>query len=292
MSDAILRFTALDTAAIEVLLCDADGNLFGSEEPAFEASARVTNRLLADLGIARRFEPDELRRLAVGRNFRATALDLAAAAGIALDPAELERRVREERREVVAHLVTVLRPDPDVREPLRALGRRYRLAVVSSSALDRLAACMAATQLDELLPADRHFSAEDSLPVPASKPDPAIYALAGARLGIAGAQGLAVEDAAAGVRSAVAAGFPTVGNLQFVPPAERRARIAALREAGAAAIVPSWRHLRELLGADAAPAPPRGRRASGESSSASRTATSTNHATPATTHTAIVTSRR
>jgi len=257
VSDEILRFAPLDGTAVKVLLCDADGNLFPSEEPAFVASTRVTNRLLGDLGIARRFEPDELRRLAVGRNFRATAVDLADAAGIAIDPDELERRVLDERREVVAHLVAVLRPDPAVRGPLRELGRRFGLAVVSSSALERLAACIAATALDELLPAERRFSAEDSLPVPVSKPDPAIYRVAGARLGIADAEGLAIEDAEAGVRSAVAAGFPAVGNLQFIAPGERAARIAALRDAGAAAIVPSWRHLRDLLGADATPAPPR-----------------------------------
>ena len=32
---------------VRYLLCDADGNLFPSEEPAFEASAEVTNAFLA-----------------------------------------------------------------------------------------------------------------------------------------------------------------------------------------------------------------------------------------------------
>jgi hypothetical protein len=64
-----------------------------------------------------------------------------------------------------------------------------------------------------------------------------------------------VEDAVAGVRSAVAAGFPTVGNLQFVPAGERQERIAALRRAGAAAVVPSWSHLAALLGSDPKAAP-------------------------------------
>ena len=43
------------TEQLTTLLCDADGNLFASEEPAFEASAEVTNRFLAELGDARRF---------------------------------------------------------------------------------------------------------------------------------------------------------------------------------------------------------------------------------------------
>ena len=71
------------------LLCDADGCLFPSEEPAFVASAEVTNRLLSELGIERRFAAEELKAYAVGRNFRATALDLAAQHGVDLDAAEL-----------------------------------------------------------------------------------------------------------------------------------------------------------------------------------------------------------
>jgi HAD superfamily hydrolase (TIGR01509 family) len=248
VSGETLRFAPLDGAGVKVLLCDADGNLFPSEEPAFAASTEVTNRLLGELGIGRRFEPEELRRRAVGRNFRSTALELASEAGVAIAAGELEEWVLEEQRRVVAHLAAVLRPDRDVTEPLAALARRRRLAVVSSSATARLDACFAATGLDELFAPEVRFSAEDSLPVATSKPDPAIYTFAAARLGISAAEGLAVEDAVAGVRSAVAAGFATVGNVQFVGPEERAERIAALREAGVAAIVSSWRQLGELLG--------------------------------------------
>nr|WP_284289011.1 hypothetical protein [Angustibacter aerolatus] len=46
-------------ADVEVVLCDADGNLFPSEEPAFVASADVTNRLLATLGVDRRYDAEE-----------------------------------------------------------------------------------------------------------------------------------------------------------------------------------------------------------------------------------------
>ena len=234
-------------ADVRTLLCDADGNLFPSEEPAFVASTEVTNRLLADLGIDRRFEPDELRAAALGRNFRATASDLAAEHGVALDPDELERRVVQEREHVIAYLGRVLRPDPAVVEPLTRLAERFSLAVVSSSATSRLAACFTATGLDELFPDEVRYSAESSLPVPTSKPDPAIYTHAGHELGVSGGQALAVEDAVAGVQSAVAAGFPVVGNVQFVGSGEREARIAALREAGALAVVADWAELEVLL---------------------------------------------
>jgi hypothetical protein len=45
----------------------------------------------------------------------------------------------------------------------------------------------------------------------------------------------------------VAAGFETIGNVAFVPPGERAARVDALAEAGAAAVVSSWRELERLL---------------------------------------------
>jgi HAD superfamily hydrolase (TIGR01509 family) len=249
MPGDIRSYAPIDATAVEVLLCDADGNLFPSEGLAFEASTVVTNRLLRDLGVGRQFEVDELRRAAEGRNFRSTALALAAEHGVALPPDELERRVQQEREEVTAHLGRELRPDPAVHEPLRALAERYRLTVVSSSALGRLAASFTAAGLDELFPVADRFSAEDSLPVPTSKPDPAVYLFAGEALGVAGPQAVAVEDAVVGARSAVAAGFPTVGNLQFVAPDERAARIDALRDVGVAAIVESWAQLGELLSA-------------------------------------------
>jgi HAD superfamily hydrolase (TIGR01509 family) len=183
----------------------------------------------------------------MGRSFRSTALELAAEAGTPIEADALERWVVEEREAVVAHLAAVLRPDPAVRGPLAGLAARFRLAVVSSSALPRLDVCFTAAELDDLFPASVRYSAEDSLPVPTSKPDPAIYALAGRHLGVRGPAGLAVEDAAVGARSAVAAGFPTVGNLQFVAPDEVEARVAALEEAGVCAVVPSWSHLAALL---------------------------------------------
>lgn len=254
---------------ITVLLCDADGNLFPSEEPAFVASTTVTNRFLRSFGVERQFTATELRLATTGKNFRTTALDLAVACGIPLAPAlaaqyrglapstlqgagraltaaDLEGWVAEENREVTAYLGAVLTPDVRVIEPLSALARRFTLAAVSSSATSRLAACFEATGLAALFPEHRRFSAEDSLPTPTSKPDPAIYAFAGRRLGVTAAQGLAIEDSLPGAQSAIGAGYRTVGNLLFVPPAERAARQEALQATGVAAIVSSWRELADL----------------------------------------------
>lgn len=230
---------------VEILLCDADGNLFPSEEPAFDASVEVTNAFLAEIGSDRRFTADELRLASTGMNFRTTALCLAADAGV--PDVDVEPWVAEEKRAVSEHLARTLVPHAATSRALARLAEHLPLAAVSSSALARLAGCFTATDLDDLIPPERRFSAEDSLPTPTSKPDPAVYLHACAQLGIAPAAGLAVEDSVVGVRSAVAAGCPTIGNLLFVQPAERAERAAALEAAGVLAVVDSWQGVADLL---------------------------------------------
>lgn len=272
MSDGLTFVRAFDPARITTLLCDADDNLFPSERPAFDASTEVTNRFLARFGVTAPLSAEELRKRAVGKNFRNTALDLAVqcevpldealtqarpaavvastkdlASGNALSADELERWVREERERVTAHLAVTLNPDPQVLEPLRELAAHYALAAVSSSATARLRACFSATGLDSLIAEEVTFSAEDSLPVPTSKPNPAVYLHAGEVLGVAAEQGLAIEDSVAGVSSAVAAGYATVGNVMFVLEEERESRRRELVEAGAVAITDSWRALAQVL---------------------------------------------
>lgn len=272
MSDGLTFVRAFDAAPITTLLCDADDNLFPSERPAFDASTEVTNRFLARFGVTAPLSAEELRKRAVGKNFRNTALDLAVqcevpidqtltqgrpaaviaspddlAGGSALSAEELERWVREERERVTAHLAVTLKPDPQVLAPLRDLAARYALAAVSSSATKRLRACFAATGLDSLISEAVTFSAEDSLAVPTSKPNPAVYLHAGEALGVAAEQGLAIEDSVAGVSSAVAAGYATVGNVMFVLPEERDSRRSELIDAGAFAITDSWRALADAL---------------------------------------------
>ncbi|MGA9493549.1 MAG: HAD family phosphatase [Mycobacterium sp.] len=261
-----------DPALITTLLCDADDNLFPSEGPAFDASADVTSRFLSRFGVTAPLSGEELRKKAVGRNFRSTATDLAALAGVPFEKAlaevrsdatvaseadvaagraltsdELETWVQQEREQATAHLAVTLKPDPQVLEPLRDLSSRYLLTAVSSSANARLNASFAATGLDPLIPTALRFSAEDSLPVPTSKPDPAVYLHAGRVMNVEAHQGLAVEDSVPGVTSAVAAGYLAVGNVMFVPADEQASRRAELIEAGAVAITNSWRALADVL---------------------------------------------
>lgn len=233
---------------VRVVLCDADGNLFPSEEPAFVASSQVTNRFLAEHGVQRRYGAEELRLAATGMSYRLVLASLAREHGVPpLEPVELERWVEVEKEAVTAYLREVLHPDPEVLGPLAVLAGRRGLAAVSSSADARIAACFEVTGMAEHFPPARRFSAEDSLPVPTSKPDPAIYAYALRALGLEPHQAVAVEDSVTGATSAVAAGIPTIGNLQFVQPAERDERRRLLVDVGVVAVVADWAEIVDLV---------------------------------------------
>jgi HAD superfamily hydrolase (TIGR01509 family) len=244
----VLVSADVDLSPVRTLLCDADGNLFRSEEPAYAASVDVVNRLMEAIGAPQRFEAEELRHSSTGKNFRTLARELTREHGASLSDAELNRWVADEKRAVSDHLRTVLKPDAEVVEVLTRLSRRYELAAVSSSALSRIGACFEVTGLAELLPTERRFSAEDSLPHPTSKPDPAVYRFASERLGLRPGEALAIEDSPTGVLSAVGAGIATVGNVRFAAEEERNDRIEELASAGAFAVMSSWRALEKLLG--------------------------------------------
>ena len=85
------------------------------------------------------------------------------------------------------------------------------------------------------------------MPTPIGKPDPAVYQFALEQLGITAGQAVAIEDSATGVASAVAAGIPTIGLVQYVPRSERSQRVDELQQAGAAEVAESWAHIAELF---------------------------------------------
>lgn len=231
------------------LFLDADGCLFPSEEIAFVASSQVANELLEAAGLDRRYAPEELRRSTLGRNFRDTARRLLAEGGIDLPPSEIEDWVKRERTQVTAALASGLRPDASVIEALSRLQDRFRLAVVTSSATSRLLASLEATGLSGFFPPEHRFSAEDSLQVPTSKPEPAVYLFAARQLGVESHGSTAVEDSPPGVASAVAAGMKVIGNLAFARQDEQDSMSKELLRLGALGVVRSWEELGELLAA-------------------------------------------
>jgi beta-phosphoglucomutase-like phosphatase (HAD superfamily) len=244
---------SLDLSTVTTILCDADGTLFPSEQPAYQASVSVTNDLASALGMSRRFEAEELRLATTGASFRTLAAELAGgqsswgAVKRQLDSTEIDEWVEREKAVVTEFLSRHLSPDTEVRAALGRLSSAYELALVSSSALRRIDACLLATGLDGWFPADRRFSAEDSLASHASKPDPEIYRFALENLGIFPGQVLALEDSVTGASSALAAGCATVGVVCFVPAEEQDERAGLLTEAGCALVAWSWAEIVDLL---------------------------------------------
>ena len=237
----------LNVSAISTVLCDADGTLFPSEEPAYVASASITRAFADEYGITGDFSADHLRRTGTGRNFRSLTSALLDEAGIDARADDVAAWIERERLAVTDHLANTLRPDPEVIAVTNRLLRRYRLAVVSSSATPRLLACLRASDLAETFAASDVFSAEDSLPAPASKPDPAIYRHALMTLNVTRHECVVLEDSSTGVKSAVAAGIQTIGIVVFVAADERPERVSELFAAGASLVVSSWADLAAVL---------------------------------------------
>jgi HAD superfamily hydrolase (TIGR01509 family) len=155
--------------------------------------------------------------------------------------------VPQENDAVTSRLAQELVVEADVLRAVKQLETRYRLALVSSSALRRLEACLDVTGLAEYFGPRQRFSAEDSLDEPVSKPDPAVYRLALERLGCDAGEAIAVEDSVSGTQAAVGAGLVTVGIVQFAPSREQRSLRDRLRAAGAAAVAADWTELEGWL---------------------------------------------
>ena len=153
------------------------------------------------------------------------------AAGSAI-AAELTRRT-------LARFRIGLREIPGVRGYLAAFPDMKR-CIASSSSPDRLAACLEILDLASAF-GEHVYSA--SL-VPRGKPHPDLFLHAAARLGVAPADAIVIEDSEGGVRAAVAAGMTPVG---FLAASHiRDGHEARLRSAGAAHVARSYGELETI----------------------------------------------
>ncbi|MCW2928050.1 MAG: hypothetical protein JWM86_2018 [Thermoleophilia bacterium] len=233
--------------APQALLLDADGTLFPSEEPAFDASAVVVNEFAREIGFPGSFTGDGLRRAATGRNFRSISRELFERTSGAETAPDFDAWIEREREVVTQHLAKILEPDPEVQSALDELGAGMHLAVVSSSARARIDATLEATDLARRIDPSLRFSAEDSLPEPRSKPDPAVYENALSVMSLVPSAAVALEDSVPGVLSAAASGIDVIGIVAFVAEQERPDRVRELRAAGATEVVERWSDLPAVI---------------------------------------------
>jgi len=252
------------------VLLDCDDTIVLTEEPAFQACSTVVNKMLTSKGVTTAFTGASLMQRFVGYSFRRIACDLAAehsfsfgtievtqdnaAAlqrhyGVELTPGtsfdELEFLVKMEEDAVIAKLAKDVKPTQGVEAAITWLAAHYGVAVVSSSALRRVIACLTAIGVDKFF-GDKVFSAA-SLAVPSSKPDPAVYLHTLKVLGVRAKDCVAVEDSRTGVLAAVAAGIAVLGYVGALPPEAQAQRSRVLREAGAFDVISDWSQLQLAL---------------------------------------------
>ena len=206
----------------ELVIFDCDGVLVDTERIAVRADAVILARIgwpLTEAEVAERFvgHSDDYMRGEVQKHL-----------GRALAPdwdAEYHHLYREA-------FDAELQPVDGIVEALDLI--RTPTCVASSGSHEKMRYTLGKTGLYERF-AGRIFSAAE---VPRGKPAPDLFLHAAARMGVAPADCAVVEDSAAGVQAARAAGMPVFGYAGGVTPAARLE--------GPDTIV--FRHMRELPG--------------------------------------------
>ena len=187
------RDTTRDVTAI---IFDMDGVLIDSE-PVHQVATDV---------VARRYglppvTPDVFARYFYGRTDYSGFLDYLTAVG--RTDVSITDLVDANAAEYAHRFPTDVRPFRDAIDALHAAYEHgYRLAIVSGGRNSEVDAVVERFALGPLL--DVTVGGDD---VPIGKPDPAPYLLGAQRLGLLPEQCLVIEDAPAGVASAVAAGM-------------------------------------------------------------------------------------
>ncbi|PGH01154.1 hypothetical protein AJ80_09049 [Polytolypa hystricis UAMH7299] len=232
------------------ILFDCDNTLVLSEELAFEACADIANEILEKQNIPDRYTGGQLIVDFVGQNFRGMMGSLQTKFGFALPQDELEAFVKEEENRVIAKLEAKAQPCEGANEVLDKLAKekKYGLAVVSSSALRRIRASIKKVDQEKYFPYDDVFSAATSLPVPTTKPDPAIYIHSLKVLGKEAKECIAVEDSRSGALAAVRAGIPTIAYVGCYEGVEKQNEVAkTLTDLGAQVVMRHWSEFEKLV---------------------------------------------
>ncbi len=114
------------------------------------------------------------------------------------------------------------------------------MVIVSSSAKRRVTASLKKVGLEKYFRDDDIFSAAASLPVPSTKPDPAIYFHTLEVLRKKPEECVAVEDSKSGVVSSARAGIKCVGYIGSYLKEKQESMVETLRNAGACSIMKDW----------------------------------------------------
>jgi beta-phosphoglucomutase len=190
----------LKTVVIKACIFDLDGVIVDTAHYHFLAWKRLAKELGIDL-------TEQINEKLKGVS-RMQSLDIILAlGGISLNPHEKELLANKKNSWFVDYLERMAPEEifPGVRQLLQELrAKGIRVALASSSKNART--------VIQLLHIQNEFDAVvDGNMITHSKPDPEIFLLAAAKLGVAPADCVVFEDAEAGVEAALAAGMKCVG---------------------------------------------------------------------------------
>ncbi|ROW02947.1 hypothetical protein VSDG_01944 [Cytospora chrysosperma] len=235
---------------INTILFDCDNTLVLSEELAFEGCADLINKICKERGITieKPFTGETLITEFVGQNFRGMLSTLQKQFNFEIPAEDMEKYVLQEEDVVIAKLKEALKPCAGVDAELEKLAAsgKYKLAVVSSSALRRVKASIEKVGQDKYF-GDDVFSAATSLPKPTSKPDPAIYLHAMKTIGKTADECVAVEDSKSGTLSGTRAGIKVIGYVGPYADDKKAEMEKVLRDAGAVVVMQDWKEFPAML---------------------------------------------
>ena len=177
-----------------LLIFDCDGVLVDSEVLACRLDAEILTRL----GFP--YSTEEILTQFVGVSLKDMIARIEAEHGRSL-PVDFGERLNQT---LFARFEEELQPVPGVRDAILSLP--YRRCVASSSTPDRIALSLRVTGLADLF--TQVFSATE---VRHGKPAPDLFLHAASQMGASPESCLVIEDSAAGVRAACAAGMRVIG---------------------------------------------------------------------------------
>lgn len=177
-----------------LLIFDCDGVLVDSEV----LSCRIDAEFLTEIGIP--YTAEDIARQFLGVSLKTMISRIESERDCKL-PDDFSERLN---RTLFARFETDLKPVEGVSEAILSLP--YRRCVASSSTPERIALSLRVTGLADLF--DHVFSSTE---VPRGKPAPDLFLHAATRMGVRPEDCLVIEDSAAGVQAAIAAGMRVIG---------------------------------------------------------------------------------
>lgn len=202
--------TSVNCIPIQAIFFDYDNTLGFTEVVALGESYEVLKRALSSKGVEElQTSKEEFIATSAGRTFREILHEFAQFHSIIMDEVEVDGWVLEEKNQVIRQLGVRCKPTPGANELLEMLlPTPLVLAVVSSSAPDRIGFCMKAADQERF--GLRIFSCQAPGYAIKAKPAPDVYLQAADVMGVNPAASVAIEDSPSGAISALSAGMKVI----------------------------------------------------------------------------------